>query len=179
AVSWILLAYLVVRWREPRRALFISASFPARRFCSWFPLVNATQNEIVAALRGDYASGMNKLFRHFAEKRFLHRWHLLGVHLRALAALLSWVRADDRAAPHAHHASALQLDSMSGFEGPFPIIRLADQGNPNRTFPPWLFVVNTGLVTSLAYATSNFASSSVCYSELRLKTRATTLQYHR
>jgi len=124
------------------------------------------------------ASGMNKLFRHFAKKRFLHRWHLLGVHLRALAALLSWVRADDRAAPHAHHASALQLDSMSGFEGPFPIIRLADQGNPNRTFPPWLFVVNTGLVTSLANATSNFASSSVCYSELRVKTRATTLQNH-
>jgi len=52
------------------------------------PLVNATQNEIVAALRGDYASGMNKLFRHFAEKvSFLAgtSWAFIC----ALAALLS------------------------------------------------------------------------------------------
>jgi len=99
--------------------------------------VNATQNEIVAALRGDYASGMNKLFRHFAEKvSFLAgtSWAFIC----ALAALLSWGASGRLGRAARASRKALQLDSMSGFEAPFPMIRLTDHGKPHL----WLFVIN-------------------------------------
>jgi hypothetical protein len=101
--------------------------------------VNATQNEIVAALRGDYASGMNKLFRHFAEKvSFLAgtSWAFIC----ALAALLSWGASGRSGRAARASRKALQLDSMSGFEALFLSFgwpRII--GNPNRIFASLAF----------------------------------------